>query len=216
MENFFFPIVDFKVDAQRLLTEFDKFVKPEYDTTLCYCLTTKEEFINDLDYDFRKFYGKLTPPGPGIKLISGDYDYQIVHWPKILEGSYIQEVANLCSDVLGLSNPRVRCSVVNGKDEQHNIGFHTDQHAVSRIHIALKTTNECVWHFMKGDDIVKIHQPVDGIPMFVDTGRTPHDIWVPTGIRRIHIWFQYHNYVDEDRLAALQNKARHDNYSNEF
>lgn len=208
MKIFYLPLSDFKIDTQRLLSEFEEFVKPDYSQTICYSLTTREEFVSDPNYNFRKFYGKLYPPSPGLKLLTGDYDYELVHWHTRLENSYMREIADLCSQVLGLKNPRVRCSVVNGTSEQNSIGMHVDQHAPARIHFALQTTKDCYWQFLQDDKIVKIFQPVDGTPVYIDTGSTFHDIYVPNGARRIHFWFQYHDVVDEDRLNMLKEKSK--------
>lgn len=207
--HFYLPISDFRIDSERLLKEFDSIVKPDYTKTLCYCLTTKEEYVDDPEYDFSKYFGVLYPPTSGIKLLSGVYDYELTFWPTKLKDSYMKEVSDLCCKALGLSNPRVRCSVIYGKESRNNIGWHIDAHAPARIHFALKTTQECYWQFLQKDDkVIKIFQPADGVPVYIDTGNAVHDIYVPTNVLRIHFWFQFHEQVSESRLNEIAEDSK--------
>jgi hypothetical protein len=206
MYNFYIPLSNIKVDHGRLLKEVDHFIRPDYSKTLCYGLTTHLDHVNDEDYNFEMYPGVLVPPDPSQKTLpSGHRDREIIHWPKILENSYIQELSKVFCDVLGLENPRVRCSIVNGTDDHHSIGFHTDPVAPHRIHIALQSTPDTHWMFkLLNDDVVKIHQPVDGIPVLIETGLTVHDIYVPSNAQRIHLWYQFHSHVSKSRIEELK------------
>jgi hypothetical protein len=206
MYNFYIKLPNIKVDCDRLLQEIKLLVNPDYSKTLCYSLTTHADHVNDINYDFELFPGVLVPPDTKLKTLpSGHKDNEIIHWPKILENSYIQELSKIFCDDLGIPNARVRCSIINGTDDKHSIGFHTDPVAPHRIHIALQTTPKTHWMFkMINGEIIKIHQPADGVPVLVETGLTIHDIFVPSNTQRIHLWYQFHEHVNKNRFNELK------------
>lgn len=198
-------LVRHPVDVNRLLNEVMMFIKPDLNNSICYSITTDDESQNDLEYQFRKYQGFLKPPVPGkTYLPTGDLDTEIIYWPQSTQGSYIKELSKKFDLLLGLKNPRVRASVVHGTDEINGIGFHQDQIAPHRVHIALQTTKETLWKFLnKNKTTTLLHQPADGIPVLLEVGETIHDIYVPKNTTRIHLWFQYHQHVSNDIWKQL-------------
>ena len=84
MNNFYIPLKQFSVDLDRLQNEIGSFVNPiNYQD---YGITTSKKMVDN--YDFRVYTGVSSPDKNGIRrLRTGEFDWDIVHWPKVLENS---------------------------------------------------------------------------------------------------------------------------------
>lgn len=202
MNDFYIPLKQFKVDLIRLQSEIDLFVHPvNYQD---YGITTSEKMVDN--YDFRVYTGVSAPDKNGIrKLKTGERDWDIVYWPKVLENSYIKELSDTFSELIQVYKPRCRMSKLYGFDSWNVIDYHHDEHTPYRIHIALKTTPGSVWRFRKNGEVTEIHQPADGVPVLIKTDTVEHSVFIPKGTHRTHLWYQYHQQVSNNILEKLKN-----------
>ena len=212
-DQFFIPLVDFKVDIARLTNEVYKYINPVAGD---YGITCRQEDIDDDYYSFRKYSGmrpaSLVKDNPfHASYENGASDTDIVYWPKILQGSYIQELGNNLSALIGLSNPRCRLSLFNQyRTYDSSLEFHYDRHTPVRIHIALETTSECLWLYKEKVDthVFQLHHPVMDNPVLVSTGSIRHNIYIPAGHKRLHLWYQYHQAPDVDLVHSFIEKYK--------
>lgn len=202
MNNFYIPLKNIFVDIERLTTEIDKFVKPN--NFQDYGITTSEKMLDN--YDFRKYTGVSSPDKNGIRrLKTGEYDWDIVYWPKILENSYMRELSDKFSDLIKINKPRCRMSRLFGSETWNEISYHYDEHTPYRIHIALKTNPNTIWRFRENEKITEIHQPADGIPVLIKTNSVEHSVFIPVGTERMHLWYQYHHEISNEVLEKIKN-----------
>ena len=206
MHNFYIPLTSFKIDLDRIRHELATYVRPEEGG---YAITTSKQLASDVDYDFSQFNGITYPDANGVRTFpSGETDTDLVFYPKVLEGSYIQSVEQMVSSYLGLSSPRIRISKFIGGVGAHKINyldFHTDPHTPYRVHIALTVMPNVYWKFKTNEQEYKIHQPADGVPVLIEVAETAHAVTIPFGSVRYHIWFQYHKPVSSEILNRLLN-----------
>lgn len=205
MYNFYIPITSIKIDTNRLLQEMLSFIKRHYLNEFArgmiqhsYSFTTTAEHVNDPEYNFRKFTGITYGDVENRKTIDGVLDRDIVHWPDILQDSYMKEIGDQLSKLVGIPEYRVRGSIMKPYvDFLYN--KHIDYHTPYRIHIALLTDPENFWFL----DDVKIHQPADGVPVIIDTGKVAHSFCVPKDKLRIHFWYQFYQPIKQEILEQL-------------
>lgn len=202
MNNFYIPLKQFSVDLDRLQNEIDSFVNPiNYQD---YGITTSEKMVDN--YDFRVYTGVSSPDKNGIRrLRTGEFDWDISYWPKVLENSYIKELADTFSEFIQVYNPRCRMSKLFGSTDWNEIKYHYDEHTPYRIHIALKTTPKTIWRFKENGVVKEIHQPADGIPVLVKTNTIEHSVFIPVGTERVHLWYQYHHEISNEVLEKIKN-----------
>ena len=208
-EQFYIPLVDLTVDVERLKKEVVSIVRPVQGD---YGLTCLEEDQNSNNYNFKKYSG-LRTANPNSRYLLADgktMDNEVIHWPKPLQGTYIQELASVFANYLGLPPPRCRLSVADSRMYPTKIGYHNDNHTPYRVHIALETTPECIWKFRlaPGEKEYTLHQPISNNPVMIETADIQHDIYVPVGHKRTHIWYQFHSAPSEDFIIGLIEKAR--------
>lgn len=206
MHNFYIPLSSFSIDIDRIKHELADYVKPNEGG---YAITTSKQLTSDPNYDFTQFRGITYPNADGVRTFaSGEVDTDLVFYPTVLEGSYIQTVEQTISEYLGLSTPRIRISKFIGGIGAHKVNhldFHTDPHTPYRVHIALNTMSNVYWKFKTIDQEYKIHQPADGVPVLIEVANTAHAVTVPFGSVRYHMWFQYHKPVNTELLNRLLN-----------
>jgi hypothetical protein len=207
-ETFYIPLVDLAVDLEQIKQEVYSIINPQEGD---YAVTCQQQ-DQDLDvYDFKKYAGqRVYNPNSRFLLATGEMDTDIVYWPKCLQGSYIQQFGEIVTEYLGLTAPRCRLSIRNNPKYPSNIGFHVDNHTPYRVHIALETTEHCIWRFREdaGSQEYQQHQPVSPQPVLIQT-QVQHDIFVPPGSRRLHLWYQFHGDPDPKFIESLIEKARY-------
>jgi hypothetical protein len=212
-DYFFIPLVDIKIDMATLTNEVYKYINPTADD---YGITCRQEDVNNDNYNFKKYSG-MRPPAPvkdnplHASYENGAVDTDIIYWPKILQGSYIQQLGNSLSDLIGLSNPRCRLSLFNEhRIHDSSLEFHYDKHTPVRIHIALETTSDCLWLYKEKFDspTLSLHHPVMDNPVLVSTGSFRHNVYIPAGHKRMHLWYQYHSSPDVDLIHSLIEKYK--------
>lgn len=204
--NFYIPIINTPVDVDRLKAEVDKFIKIDYSKDIKsrgFGITTSTEYVDDPTFNFRKHLTVSEPDEYGVRrLPTGELDSDIVHWPSMLEGSYMKELSDLFSSILGLENPRVRLSVLNGPS---TLGLHYDEHTPHRVHICLQTGPGANWVFLEDNGMMDvIHQEKSNIPVLIDTGTVKHGLNIPAGVQRIHMLYQFHKPVSDEILSKLK------------
>lgn len=203
VKDYFIPMINIKVDLERIRKEIDYFVKPDYSLQArSYGLTTSKEYVDDPNFDFRKHMAISSPDANGIRrLPGGELDSDVVLWPKIMEGSYIKYLGEMFSSFIKIPNPRCRMSVINGPFE---IQSHVDEHTPYRIHICLDSDPGSNWFFKKPDDVHDmIHQPSSETPVLIETGTVEHSVKVEPGTFRMHLWYQFHSVVQPDIIQSL-------------
>jgi len=197
-KRYYIPMTQLKVDVERLKQEVQSLIGPSAE--LGCGITTSKEYVNEVPFRFDRHIGisKLNKFGERI-LPTGERDEDIVFWPSILEKSYMKELGELFSNIIKIPNPRVRLSVL---DKDQFINFHSDPHTPYRIHIALETHSNAVWMFKNElGDIEQIHQPADGVPVIIETGRTEHAVKLLSPGRRMHLWYQFHGVISDEVLS---------------
>jgi hypothetical protein len=207
MNKIYSPLPNIKIDIERLRRELFKFWHPDLQSpVVSTSLTTAEKYIDDPDYDFSRYAGisEYVPSGNLLKVYSdGEFDQNLVYWPKILLNTYMKELGDYFAEILEVNHYRCRASWYNSWKKAYIGKLHNDPHTPHRIHIALKSDPAVKWKLVDGDDIYKIHQPVDGSPVLIETGRTQHQVIVPKNSIRAHIWFQYYQKIDQAKLDKL-------------
>lgn len=198
--RYYIPMTHVKVDVNRLKQEVQSLIGPL--TELGYGITTSKKFVNEVPYRFDRHTGisKFNKFGERI-LPTGEKDEDVVFWPSILEQSYMKELGDLFSEMIQIPNPRVRLSML---DEDQFIDFHNDPHTPYRIHIALETHSDAVWMFKnEAGAVEQIHQPADGTPVIIETGRIEHAVKLLSPGKRIHLWYQFHGMISEEILSLM-------------
>ena len=202
MNDFYIPLKQFRVDLDKLQKEIDYYVKP--DKSKDYGITTTEKMVEN--YDFRFYSGVSSKDKNGIRrLETGEFDWDVVHWPKVLENSYIKELSDKFSELIQVNKPRCRMSHIFGYNKCNEIPYHHDEHTPYRIHIALKTNPKAIWRFRENGVVTEIHQPTDGVPVLIKTDTIEHSVSIPIGTWRTHLWYQYHHQISNDILKKLKN-----------
>jgi hypothetical protein len=208
MNKIYRPLPNIKIDIERLTTEIFHFWKPnpngiENSTSL----TTSEKYIDDLNYDFTLYRGpsEFVPHTKLLKVYSdGEFDQNLIHWPKILQNTYMKELGDYFAKILKVPCYRCRASYYNSLEKDFIGELHNDPQTPYRIHIALKTDPNVKWIFVDKDNkTYDIHQPADNTPVLIETGTTQHQVIVPKNSIRTHIWFQYYNDIDQTLLDKL-------------
>jgi hypothetical protein len=206
-DHFFIPLTDITIDTDRLRNEVFRYIRPvQHD----YGLTCIKEDSESNNFNFRKFSGIRKPSSNKYLLPSGHLDTDVIYWPKILQGSYIEQVALEITNLLELSPPRCRLSYFNNRDYPFNIGYHYDNHTPYRVHIALKTTPECIWKYRWGPEQEEheLHQPILNNPVLINTGAMQHAVYVPKNHSRLHLWYQYHGTPRQELINNLIEKYK--------
>lgn len=91
MHNFYIPLSSFSIDVERIKSELAIYVKPLHGS---YALTTTRELADRKDYDFSQFNGITNTNANGIRTFdTGQLDTDLVFYPEVLRGSYIQSVS---------------------------------------------------------------------------------------------------------------------------
>jgi hypothetical protein len=199
-KRYYIPLKSISVDVDRLKQEVDTLIGPL--TELGYGITTAKEHVNEVPVRYNRYTGISNFNKLGERVLAnGETDEQIVFWPKFLENSYMKELGDLFSKLINIPNPRVRLSSLS---EEDFIDFHNDPHTPYRIHIALETHPDARWIFKKDPyQIEYIHQPADGVPVLIETGRTEHAVQIASPGRRVHLWYQFHGIVNPAILNTL-------------
>lgn len=207
-EQFYIPLVDLSLDVDRIKQEIYRFVHPIHGD---YALTCLEKDQNVVNFNFKKYSGQrvYTPVSPYL-LSTGQMDYDLVYWPKFLQNSYIKEAGELIANYLDLKSPRCRLSVTADIRKPTTIGFHVDNHTPYRVHVVIETTEQSIWRFRQqpGAKIYILHQPISQHPALIATGNMEHDIYVPPGHRRLHLWYQFHDSPTPDQIDKLIEKYK--------
>jgi hypothetical protein len=216
--NVYNPLPNINVDIKRLYAEIFHFWKLDFNTTSSSCVsfTTAKKYIDDSVYNFDRYHGisKFAPGSKRLKKIypDGEFDHNLVHWPKISENTYMKELGDYFAQMLNVTHYRCRVSYYNSLDKDFVGELHNDPHTPYRIHIALKSDPAVKWILVdKYNNTYDIYQPADGTPVLIETYPTQHQIIVPKNSVRIHLWFQYYNDIDQallDNLYALLLKAK--------
>lgn len=200
--RFYIPLSKIKVDLDKLRYEAYSVIKVDPIKNQGYGITTTSQYVSEYPYNFKRYSGisYLNEQGERI-LETGERDEELIHWPEVLQNSYIKELGDIFSDLIKIKNPRVRMSVSAG------IEFHSDPHTPYRIHIALESNPNCVWKFKEINGTVHtIYQAADGIPVLIETGLTKHSVVKvndPTAPQRIHLWYQFHDIISDEVLRNL-------------
>ena len=208
MLDFYTPIPNIKIDINRLTEEIFHYWTPSNNHAVSF--TTAKKYVDDLNYDFSHYevISKFFPNTRRIKVYEdGEFDQNIVHWPKILENSYMKELGDYFAKILNVTRYRARGSYFDTKTHMTS-GFktdlHRDPHTPYRIHIALKTSPEVNWFLVdKDNNSHYIHQPADGVPILLETCFTQHQVIVPPDSVRMHFWFQYYTEFDQATIDKL-------------
>jgi hypothetical protein len=203
----FMPLPNFKFDPRRVLQEFIHWAKLEERTAKLqsesFSFTTIRECINETDYNFERFSGVSAWDASGVRRTKeGAVDSDIVHWPSILQNSYIKEIGENIASFLEIPLYRARGSLFRTGDADYTYPAHRDRHTPFRVHLALATTPNTKWLFNNTVD-VSIHQPTDGVPVLINTGSVQHSLLIPANTTRIHFWYQFYEPIKPDILDKL-------------
>ena len=208
MSKFYTPLSNIKIDIEKLTKEIFQFWPLDLnarDTSTSF--TTAKKYVDDVNYDFSLYRGisKYVPDNRKIKVYSdGEFDHDIVYWPKILENTYMKELGDYFAKILNVTHYRARASYYNSLDRAFIGELHNDPHTPHRIHIALKTDPNVKWLLAdQNNNTHYIHQPADGSPVLLETWCTKHQVIVPTNSIRMHFWFQYYTELDQSLLDHL-------------
>jgi hypothetical protein len=201
LDQFYIPLVDINVDVDKVRQEIYNIVKPQIGIDCG--LTCQLEDLNNDNFSFTKYTGqrKFNPHSRHI-LATGEDDRDLVHWPRSLQGSYIQQLGTLFSEYLEIGPPRARSSLLYKDHANVNLNWHVDNHTPYRVHIAIETTPECLWKFRNDTESLTVHQPITSTPVLIQTA-IQHDIHVPKGHRRLHIWYQFHSEPKKELIDNL-------------
>ena len=198
LDGFYVPLPSLRVDVYRLIKEIDHILVPGN----AYGLTVAPR-CKGLPYGFNVFNGTSLPDADGTwRLDSGDADHELIHWPAELEISYVREIAEMLGNYLGMPPPRARASRIDASGNRQGIDMHADPHTPFRIHIALETSLDATWRFRSNGRHVRIHQPADGIPVYVETATTYHAVDVLSG-RRTHLWYQWYQPLSTQARSRI-------------
>ena len=208
MVKCFMKLSNFKFEQDRILAEIMHWTKsarqPKPVKAQSFSLTTVRECVNDANYKFTRFQGITTRDATGVRRTpDGVLDSDIIHWPVILQDSYMKEVGDKIAAFLEMPSYRTRCSFISAGEQAYPYPFHNDEHTPFRVHLALLTTPETNWLFKNNSNEIAIHQPADGVPSLIDTGSVQHSFFVPANTIRIHFWYQYYQPVKQDILDKL-------------
>jgi hypothetical protein len=206
--NVYTPLPNIKIDIERLHAEIFYFWKPDFNSPdISTSFTTAKKYIDDSDYDFARYRGTsvFVPNTNRLKVYpDGEFDQNLVHWPKILENTYMKELGDYFAQILNVTHYRCRASYYNSLDKDFVGELHNDPHTPYRIHIALKSDPNVKWILVdEHSNTYDIHQPADSTPVLIETGTTQHQVIVPKNSVRIHFWFQYYNDIDQSVLDKL-------------
>jgi len=203
VKDYYIPMINIKVDRDRIRKEIDYFVKPEYkEQAKNYGITTSKEYVDDPNFDFRKHMTISRPDANGIRrLPGGELDSDVALWPKIMNGSYIKYLGDQFAAAINIPNPRCRMSIMNGP---FGIPSHVDEHTPYRIHICLDSGPGAKWFFKKPDGVYDmIQQSGSDTPVLIETGIVEHAVKVEPGTFRMHIWYQFHSVVSQNVIQSL-------------
>ena len=207
--NHYIPLVELKVDVQRIKKEIMDIVKPKQFGS--FALTVTEQLAQLEEYDFMSYMGITTEDDEGVRRFAdGKVDTDLIYYPKSLEGSYIQEVEQRVSKYLGLGSPRVRMSMTKNNNTtviKELLPYHLDPHTTYRVHVALVTSPGTTWEFKSGDVETSVHQPVDGVPVLIDTETVLHAVKIDSNSTRFHFWLQYHKHLDPEKFHSILEKS---------
>jgi hypothetical protein len=207
MTKYYIPLPELNFNTEKLLEEFcywgkpfkRLFDRPFYTDTFSF--TTTANFIHDKDYKFRKFKGISSWKNNIRCYEDGTVDGDIVHWPDILQNSYMKEVGDTIANLLEIPSYRCRGSIFETHIEDHTISYHRDEHTPHRVHLALATTDNTAWLFRDSNNIIYTnYQRADGVPVLIDTKAIEHSFRVPANSTRIHLWYQFYEPVKQEFL----------------
>ena len=212
--DFFIPLRNFTVDLDRLSNEIFSFWKiGENDTNLelkSPSFTTSLKYIDDPILNFSRYAGAAAAADPNTWHINpitvypdGEYDNNLIHWPKILENSYMKELGDYFAKLFNVTRYRARASCVNTLTKPLTFKLHNDPHTPYRLHFAIKTDPNVQWKFVNNNIDYFIHQPADNFPTLIETGITQHQIVTNQKSLRIHFWYQYYDKIDKDIISKL-------------
>ena len=207
-DEFYIPLVDVTIDLDRLHAEVTKYVAPVQND---YGLTCLSEDVNNNIFDFQKYSGLRKDIKSNIMLLpTGHIETDVIHWPRLLQGSYIQQIGIMLADYLNLTPPRCRLSYFNNRAEKASVPFHNDTHTPYRVHIVLETTTECKWRYRRkvGEEEYSLHQPVSIHPVLINTADIQHSIEIPKYNNRMHLWYQFHSRPDQKFIDTLIEKYK--------
>ncbi len=206
-EQFFIPLVDLTVDVNRIRNEVFTYINP---TGKDYGLTCTLEDVANESFDFKKHSG-IRPTSDNKYLLRDGYiETDVIHWPKILQGTYIEELGKTFAKYLELSPPRCRLSYFNNKPHDFDIDFHYDNHTPYRVHVVLESSPGCIWKYRWSPDHPShsLHHPVMEQPVLINTGSMQHAVHVPKNHRRLHLWYQFHSKPKEELVDSLIEKYK--------
>jgi hypothetical protein len=211
MRKIFSPLPNIKVDINRLYSEMLYYWHPNLSSRATSAsFTTAKKYVDDLNCDFLKYTGAaylLSKDSMVMKYPDGEIDQELIYWTKLLENSYMKELGDRFANLLQVKNYRARASYMNtyGLIEDFPAGdLHTDQHTPYRLHIALNTSLGVKWRFENEAGLTQyIHQPADGVPVLIETGKTKHQVIIPKDSIRIHLYYQYYEDIDQTLLDNI-------------
>jgi len=214
MHHFFIPLQNCTVDLDRLSNEIFSFWKiDENDTDLeskSPSFTTSLKYVDDPILNLARYAGKAAAADPNTWHINpltiypdGEYDNNLVYWPKILENSYMKELGDYFAKLFNVTRYRARASYVNTLTKPLTFKLHNDPHTPYRLHFAIKTDLNVQWRFVNNNTEHFIHQPVDNFPTLIETGTTQHQIVTNHKSIRMHFWFQYYDSIDKNLISKL-------------
>ena len=200
---FYVPLPSIRVDVGRLKEELEPMV---LQGNAC-GLTVSKDYAGR-PYAFDLFNGNSGPGKDGAwRVYTGERDSDLTHWSLELENSYTREVGKQLSSYLGMPAPRVRSSRISAGIERKGIDMHRDPHTPFRVHIALDTAPGATWSFVTGDGRrFRIHQPADGIPIYIDTAGVQHGVDVVSA-SRWHLWYQWYERPPAPTIARIMSLA---------
>ena len=212
--DFFIPLRNFTVDLDRLSNEIFSFWKIEEDDThpelKTPSFTTSLKYIDDEIFNFSRYAGVTAPADPSnwprnpLTIYSdGEYDHNLIYWPKILENSYMKELGDYYAKLFNVTRYRARASYISTLENPHTFKLHNDPHTPYRLHFAIKTDPNVQWKFVNNQSEYFIHQPADNFPTLIETGSTQHQIVINQKSLRIHFWYQYYDKIDKDIISKL-------------